>query len=268
MAGFKAHITTSSLIGIGYGVGAHFGFGMPISSCVLAGGLCGVAGMLPDLDSDSGRPLRESMAFAAAVVPMLMLRRFEALGMNAEQIVLAGAGLYLLIRFGFSELLQRFTVHRGMFHSIPAAFIAGLFIFLLSPEPEMRLRVFKSLAVVVGYMSHLMLDEIHSLNLGKGRIKKSLGSAMKVFGHGWLPNLAVYSSLFLLAFMAIKEPAWMSDFRDTHIAVGDKPAVEGEMPAQDSLVPIVREGVGDEKNASEENGPLGSLRAGLQNLFR
>ena len=55
-------------------------YGVPWPTCVLAGGLCGVSGMLPDIDSDSGRPLHESMAFAAAVVPMMLLHRLPALG--------------------------------------------------------------------------------------------------------------------------------------------------------------------------------------------
>ncbi|MBN2292690.1 MAG: metal-dependent hydrolase, partial [Pirellulales bacterium] len=69
MAGFRTHITISSLAGVGYGVGANLLFDMPIPTCLLAGGLCSVSGMLPDIDSDSGVPLRESLAFAAAVVP-------------------------------------------------------------------------------------------------------------------------------------------------------------------------------------------------------
>ena len=66
MAGFKTHITTSTVLGIGYGAGAHLLYGLPLDTCMLAGGLCSVSGMLPDLDSDSGVPIRESMAFAAA----------------------------------------------------------------------------------------------------------------------------------------------------------------------------------------------------------
>jgi hypothetical protein len=125
MAGFKTHITTSSLLGVGYGAAAHFMYGVPASTCVLAGGLCGVSGMLPDIDSGSGRPLRESMAFAAAVVSMMMVDRFQQFGLSSEMIVLAGAGVYLTIRFGVAELLRHYTVHRGMFHSLPAAAIFG-----------------------------------------------------------------------------------------------------------------------------------------------
>ena len=117
MAGFKTHITTSSILGVGYGAGAYTMYHLPLPTCILAGGLCGVSGMLPDLDSGPGRPLRESMAFAAAVVPMMMVDRFKAMNMSLETIILIGGAMYLAIRFGMAAILRRYTVHRGMFHS-------------------------------------------------------------------------------------------------------------------------------------------------------
>ena len=109
MAGFKTHITASSLMGVGYGAAAYMMYDVPWPTCLLAGGLCGVAGMLPDIDSDSGTPLRESMAFAAAVVPVMLLHRFQQWGLSNEMMILAGAGVYLLIRFGGAALLRRYT---------------------------------------------------------------------------------------------------------------------------------------------------------------
>src|SRR5262249_25045913 len=67
MPGFKVHITASTALGVAYGPGAFLNYDVPLPACVLAGGLCSVSGMLPDLDSGPGTPLRESVAFAAAV---------------------------------------------------------------------------------------------------------------------------------------------------------------------------------------------------------
>ena len=69
MPGFKIHISASTTIGIAYGGGAFLLYHQPLETCLLATGLCSVSGMLPDLDSGPGRPLRESVTFAAAVVP-------------------------------------------------------------------------------------------------------------------------------------------------------------------------------------------------------
>lgn len=213
MAGFKTHITTSSILGIGYGAAGVVFWDMPLPTAVLAGGLCGVSGMLPDLDSDSGVPLRESLALAAAVVPMFMLSRFQHLGWSHETIVLVGAAIYLLIRFGVGKLLKKYTVHRGMFHSIPAALIAGLLAFLICECQEIHLRFYKAGAVVAGFMSHLILDEIWSIDVRRGRfrLKSSFGTALKLYGQNFWANASTYLKLILLTYLAINDPHWMHE---------------------------------------------------------
>jgi hypothetical protein len=212
MAGFKTHITFSSILGAGYGTAAYFLYDVPIPSCILAGGLCGVSGMLPDLDSGPGRPLHESMAFAAAVVPVMLIHHLQQRGLPNEMIILVCAGLYLLIRFGGAWLLQRFTVHRGMFHSLPAAAIFGELGYLLA-SGDTNLRLYKAGAVVLGYMSHLFLDEIWSIEWSHGlQFKSSFGTALKIFGHGWWPNLSAYAKLAILSTAILYHPAWMQRY--------------------------------------------------------
>jgi hypothetical protein len=215
MADFKAHITASSVLGVAYGGAAHAFFGVPLSTSVLAGGLCAVSGMLPDVDSNSGRPLQEGLAFAAAVVPMMMVDRFQQLGWSPESIVLAGAALYVFVRFALGELLRRYTVHRGMFHSLPAAVIFGELAFLLTSSPDLRMRLYRAGAVVIGYVTHLVLDELYSVEWYRGRLrlKKSFGSALKMFSHKWWPNLSTYVKLGLLTYIVLCEPGWMDQVR-------------------------------------------------------
>jgi hypothetical protein len=210
MAGFKTHITVSSVLGVGYGGAAYFMYGVPWPTCVLAGGLCGVSGMLPDIDSDSGTPLRESIAFAAAIVPMMLLHRFQQMGLSHELIILAAAGMYLLVRFGVAWLLKHYTVHRGMFHSLPAAVVFGEIAFLLASGDDVRLRAYKAGAVVLGYLSHLVLDEIYSFQWrhGRLRLKSSFGTAVKLFGQSGWANLSVYLKLAILTAVILFEPQW------------------------------------------------------------
>jgi membrane-bound metal-dependent hydrolase YbcI (DUF457 family) len=218
MANFKTHITCSTVLGIGYGAGAHLMFDVPLPTTILAGGLCAVSGMLPDIDSDTSTPLRESLAFAAAVVPMMMADRFRQLGLSPEYTVLAGAGAYLFIRFVVGYLLKRYTVHRGMFHSLPAALIAGELAYLLSSGPT-EMRIYKAGAVVLGYLTHLMLDEIYSIEWYRGRLrlKKSFGTALKIFGRKWWPNGSTYVKLALLTLLVLKEPGWMDQVYQTKL---------------------------------------------------
>jgi hypothetical protein len=213
MAGFQTHIAVSTLTGIGYGVWG-FHCGAPIQTSVLAGALCSVSGMLPDLDSDSGRPVQEISAFAAAVVPMLMLERFSTLGWSHEMMVLAGAAIYAAIRFGAAEIFKRYTVHRGMWHSLPACFACGLVAFLVVAGPDIAIRLFKAGAVSLGFFTHLALDEIWSFQLrsGKLNVKRSFGTALKFFGRDKWANLVMSGLLAVLAFLAIGDPMLMHRF--------------------------------------------------------
>lgn len=208
MAGFRTHLATSTLLGAGAAAAGYYHWDYAPTSCLLAGGMCSVAGILPDVDSDSGIPLRESMAFMAAVTPVLLLDRFQAWQLNFEQQAVAAAGVYLSIRFIVAEVVRRTTVHRGMWHSIPAALLAALTAFLLCANDEIQLRMFKVAAVFLGFMSHLVLDEIYSVEHRRGRFhfKKSFGTALKFWGSGPIANLLTYGLLLILGTIIAQEP--------------------------------------------------------------
>ena len=216
MADFKTHITTSTILGVAYGTGAHFVIDVSIPQCIVAGALCSVAGMLPDLDSDSGIPQREMLCFVSVLVPMLMLQRFVQLGMTPEVMVFAAGVMYAGIRFAIGSIFRRFTKHRGMWHSIPAAMIAGLATYLVGLSPELGVRMLKSWAVVLGFLSHLVLDEIYSVDLNgvRVRVKKSFGTALKWFGDNRLANAFTYGCLLLLAASVFGDHALMKKFSD------------------------------------------------------
>ncbi|EMI54784.1 membrane protein containing DUF457, transmembrane [Rhodopirellula sallentina SM41] len=188
---------------------------MSLESGLLAGGLCSVAGMLPDLDSDSGVPLRETSLFMAAIAPMLMIDRFRDMGLSHESMALAAMLVYIGIRFVAVEFFRRYTVHRGMWHSVPAALVAGLGAYLLMPCPSEAIRVYKSLAVLIGFMTHLILDEIWSLDFSRGRmrVKKSFGTALKFFGKDWWANVSVWGKLALLCYLAWGDHAILDRLR-------------------------------------------------------
>jgi hypothetical protein len=171
--------------------------------------------MLPDLDSDSGVPLRETIAFTAAVMPLLMFDRFQRMGLTPESMVLAGGFVYLAVRFGVAEVFRRYTVHRGMWHSIPAALSVGLLAFLIVSCEDMGLRLFKSGAVVLGFISHLVLDELYSIEWRGAlpRFKRSFGTALKLWSRDRWANVSTYGKLFLLLSLAFSDPILMQRFR-------------------------------------------------------
>jgi membrane-bound metal-dependent hydrolase YbcI (DUF457 family) len=170
--------------------------------------------MLPDIDSDSGVPVRETMGFAAAVSPMMLVDRFQHLGLNYEQMVLAGGASYLFVRFGIAKLLMRYTVHRGMFHSIPALLIFTGLAFLICDYSNLQLRYFKAGGVFLGVLSHLLLDEIFAIEWagGRWRFKKSFGTALKLWSDSLWGSFSTYAKLALVAVLILSEPAIMDRY--------------------------------------------------------
>ena len=208
MANFKTHLTASTILGIGYGGLAYASHTFDAPQSLLAAGLCGVSGMLPDIDSGPGRPLREITSFMAAVVPTMLFGHLAGAHLSQATIVLIGATIYVAIRFGLAEFLKHYTVHRGMFHSFPTAAIFGELTFLLLYGETVLTRWFLAGAVVAGFLSHLLLDEVYSVQWdGRPRLKKSFGTAMKFFGEGWWPNLSAYAKMALFTFLVVREPS-------------------------------------------------------------
>ncbi len=208
MPGFKIHISASTVLGIGYGVGAYALYDVPLPTAALSTILCSVSGMLPDLDSGPGKPLHESVSFAAAAIPMMMADRFKHLGWSHESMILAGAAVYLFIRFILYPMLKHWTVHRGIFHSLPVALIFAEIGFLVCTTGTLEMRYYKAGAIVLGFMSHLILDEIWSVDVRHFRLKSSFGTAIKLWSDcKWATALA-YLIMIGTTLLVLNDPIW------------------------------------------------------------
>lgn len=210
MADYRTHITTSSVLGVGYGLAATLGVGFTPVQGALAAVLTGVAGMLPDLDSDSGRPLREVFGMVAAVGPLLLMNRLDQWGGSREAALLLAVVLYVALRYGVSTLLSMVSVHRGMFHSIPALLIAAEVTFLAYLDDSTPVRWLMAFGVALGFGSHLVLDEIYSVRWNGAVItlKPSAGSAVKVIGKSWPANILCIGLALTLGYAVVVDGGW------------------------------------------------------------
>lgn len=232
MAAYREHITVSGMCGVGYGLAATFGFGFTPVQAALAATLTWLGGMLPDLDSDSGKPIRELFSLLAAVVPCILLRRLMKWGGGSpDNTMLLAVAVYLGVRYGASSLLARISVHRGMFHSLPAMMIAAEAVFLSYESESQPVRMLMAGGTALGFLSHLVLDELYAVEWTGVRIKlnKAAGSAMKFFGHDLLPNVVAYSLLFVLTYASLveagvlKDPTQQPGFPSPRTAIEDEP---------------------------------------------
>src|ERR1700722_18305840 len=102
MASYRGHLAFSSLLGVGYGALGMWSGQFDWGPAVLAAGVTTLGGLLPDLDSDSGVPVRELFGIAAFLAPLLMYGRLAQEKLTVEQTVVLLAGVYLFVRYGLS----------------------------------------------------------------------------------------------------------------------------------------------------------------------
>src|SRR5258708_19473233 len=102
MASFRGHLAFSASLGAAYGGMIGWQLGVDWGTATLAAGLTAVGGMMPDLDSDSGRPVREMFGLAPVFIPLLLLRRFLHMGLTTQQIFFVLPRLSLLIPYPLS----------------------------------------------------------------------------------------------------------------------------------------------------------------------
>jgi hypothetical protein len=64
--------------------------------------------------------------------------------------------------------------------------------------------------VLLGFMSHLVLDELWAVDWRNGcRLKSSFGTALKLWDKVWWANISAYAKLILVTWVLLNEPALM-----------------------------------------------------------
>lgn len=146
----------------------------------LAGALGSV---LPDIDLKDSRPSRAMFAGLAIFASFAVLFN-AATHYSIAELWLLWLGTLLLVRYGLHTLFHRLAVHRGIWHSILAAVfcsVATAIVFRhLLGKPD-GVSWLAAVFMFAGYITHLTLDEIYSVDVMDTRIKSSFGTALKLF---------------------------------------------------------------------------------------
>lgn len=207
MASFRAHFSFGILLGIAAIAGVVSFALSDNSSFFLAVFVAAViGGLMPDMDSDSGIPFHVTFGTLSCIAgSLVLLQTFQSLPHDYQAIIIRPLVAVVLVWVVAGAIFKRFTHHRGMAHSIPAAAVAGLAGFLIAKRYgfEEYEAFLLALSLMVGYIGHLLLDEIwaavnfHGLPFVPN---KAFGSALKLFSKDHGANALVYGLLaFLLA---------------------------------------------------------------------
>jgi len=204
MAGFKTHVSVGIVTGFLLMMVTYMlGLISSLTVSVLIFFNTGIGSFLPDVDSDSGYPVRILFGtYALIFAGIAFFVAYNAVNENIAVAFIAPLITFLIVNFVFPPLFKKYTKHRGMFHSVPAIFISFFIVFLFLNFFNIPLidRFLMSLGVGIGYFSHLLLDEIFSTNVLTGKIKpkKSLGTALKFKTHSKTINTVTYLILLIL----------------------------------------------------------------------
>jgi membrane-bound metal-dependent hydrolase YbcI (DUF457 family) len=161
-----------------------------------------VSSMLPDLDSDTGIPVRILFSVLAFIgVTGVFLTNSGSAEFFWKDKVTDSFLVFLTIYFGIRGLFKFLTVHRGIFHSIPAAFLMGLIGMTIAEYYQFETKLAVGFAISSGYLCHLVLDELNSAINMDGttfKPKKSLGTALKLYSANKVITVIIYLAIIIL----------------------------------------------------------------------
>lgn len=205
MASFRGHIGAGLLVAViitGIFVLKSIITGFAVPSALFVAIVIG--SFMPDLDSDTSIVFSMVYSlFTSVVLGVVGYLTFQAFGLDYKTIVINSGMALVITWFVLRPIFMKITVHRGMFHSIPAAAVAGLLGYhsVLYFSQDIALSLWFGIGFTVGYITHLVLDELYSgVNFLGNPFKgsKSIGTALKFYDRDNGANTFTYLLLIVL----------------------------------------------------------------------
>lgn len=203
MASFEQHINAAVVVS-GVTIAPLYASSlvdMNQSLALLALGMIG--GVLPDLDSDNSKPVQISFKILSVFLPLLViLTVLETFTLTKVLFIWAIA--FVVLNYGVFKLFLSLSVHRGIFHSIPMGLLIALvsiYTMQVLLEYSASFSVLSGFFLFLGFVVHLLLDELVSLNALGLHIKKSFGTAFKFYDRdNIVGSVVVYVCIVALLF--------------------------------------------------------------------
>ena len=203
MANFPTHIAIGTVVS-GALATVTVAADMVAPENIVAVTLAGVLGsVLPDIDLKDSRPARAMFAGLGVFFSFAVLFSLERKYSIAEMMIL-WLGTLLFVRYVAKEVFFRFSYHRGVWHSILAMIFCSLvtawvYSKLLGRDEGVAWLAAGFLAI--GFLTHLILDELYSVDVMDTRIKASFGTALKLFDYKHLGHSSALGIATVLVFL-------------------------------------------------------------------
>ena len=205
MASFETHVTVATLV-VGVITIPLLSAGMVNTyEAILLLSLGVVGGMLPDIDSDNSIPVKIAFKVISLIVPLVVIFKFSSdvsLLKIAGLWIISSLLLYMIFTYGFLKL----TVHRGVFHTIGMGLVLGEFLalfFIYTLHINHTLSILSGVYLALGFMIHLLLDEVYSVDLYNSKLKRSFGTALKIYDRRNLLGSFIVNALAIGLFFTL-----------------------------------------------------------------
>ena len=182
MANFPTHIAVGTIVSGGLAT-VTLAADVVAPENLIAVTMAGVLGsVLPDIDLKDSRPSR--IMFSGLAVFFAFVVLFTVAGKySVAEMLIMWFGTLVFVRYGAKTIFHKFSYHRGIWHSILAmvfsAFVtAAAYKHILGRHDGVAWLAAAFMAA--GFLTHLVLDELYSVDVGDVRIKQSFGTAVKL----------------------------------------------------------------------------------------
>ena len=199
MANFKTHYN----VGLVSGVISSASFVSLSILNSLEGILClllwVIGSISPDVDSPNSKPIR----IFFYIMSIFLSCSFFFFSMDKFYIIesiIISIAIFFILNYLLPKIFSKLSVHRGIIHSIPFAFVMGFFISILLYElfdSKDYLAIFGGFFFSLGFIVHLLLDELYSVDLSGVKLKNSFGTAFKFYDKNQ-PFLSMFLYIVLL----------------------------------------------------------------------
>ncbi|MEQ1717605.1 MAG: metal-dependent hydrolase [Hyphomicrobium sp.] len=166
--------------------------------------MAGVLGsVLPDIDLKDSRPGRAMFAGLAVFFSFAVLFN-AAMKYSVAELWILWLGTLVIVRYGLHAVFHKLSVHRGIWHSLLAGVFCSIATAIVYYHILGRHEGVAWLAagfMMTGYLTHLILDELYSVDVMDTRIKASFGTAVKIIDRRHLGASAAMAAATAAAVM-------------------------------------------------------------------
>ena len=159
-----------------------------------------VGSLIPDVDSQTSIPFKITFTLLTIVLSFGLI--FSKPNYSLIEMMILWLAIYLLMKFVIMKLFTQLTIHRGIFHSIPMGVLFGFGTTLFLKTflwIDNYFAIWGGFFITLGFITHLILDEVYSVDLVNRRMKKSFGTAFTLYKkENMLATFIIYGLIIFL----------------------------------------------------------------------